>query len=232
MRILGIIPARGGSKGIPGKNIKLLGNKPLLSYTWESACESNLLTRTVLSTEDDRIIKVAQELGIEVPFKRPISLAKDNTTTLAVIVHLLKHFTKKNEIYDAVCILQPTAPFRRKNLIDKAISKFVNLDVDSLITVREVPARFNPHWVFKAEYGRLKTATGDRKIIPRRQDLPKAFHRDGAIYLTKTEVILNEASLYGKQIGYIDTSNDPYVNLDMPGDWEKAERMLEKIRRL
>lgn len=232
MRILGVIPARGGSKGIPGKNIKLLGGKPLLSYTWNSASESKLLTRTILSTEDDKIIEVAQSLNIEVPIKRPSRLAKDNTPTLFVIIHLLKYLKKKNKFYDAVCLLQPTAPFRRENLIDEAISKFLETGVDSLVSVREIPHQFNPHWVFEEKDGILKIATGEEKIVSRRQDLPIAYHRDGAIYITKTEVILNEGSLYGKKIGYIDTSNDPHINLDTPKDWQEAENMLRKIEGL
>lgn len=229
MRILGVIPARGGSKGIPGKNIRLLGGKPLLSYTWKSASESQLLTRTILSTEDDKIIEVAQSLTIEIPINRPEKLARDNTPTLAVIVDLLESLKKKNETYDAVCILQPTAPFRRKNLIDEAILKFLDSGADSLVSVRELPHQFNPHWVFEAKDELLKIATGEEEIVSRRQDLPKAYHRDGAIYLTKTEVLLNENSLYGKKIGYIDTSNDPYVNLDTPKDWLKAENILQNI---
>ena len=95
-----------------------------------------------------------------------------------------------NVYFDAVCLLQPTTPFRRKGLIDEAIKKFESGSFDSLVSVREVPHEFNPHWVFEEKDGKLKIATGEKQIISRRQELPKAYHRDGAIYLTKTEVIL------------------------------------------
>lgn len=225
MKTLGIIPARGGSKGIPGKNIKSLAGKPLLAYTAESAKAAKLLDRVILSSDDPEIIEVAKELGIEIPFIRPGKLATDSTGSLAVIQHALRELRSRGEEFDAVCLLQPTTPFRRAELIDEAIEKFKKGNYDSLISVRQVPADFNPHWIFEEEGGQLKIATGKKKIIPRRQELPKAYHRDGAIYLTKTSVILEQNSLYGEKIGFIDTTGDPYVNVDVPADWEEAEKL-------
>lgn len=228
MKTLGLIPARGGSKGIPGKNIKLLHGKPLLQYTFESARNSKLLSRVILSSDDPEIIAVAEGLGLEVPFQRPAALAADATSSLTVIKHALQFFAEKGENFDAVCLLQPTTPFRRNGLIDEAIDRFIAGGFDSLISVREVPAEFNPHWTFEEDKsGSLKLATGEKQIISRRQDLPKAYHRDGAIYLTKTEVILEQYSLYGDKIGFIDTTEDPYVNIDTIQDWEEAERLVE-----
>lgn len=226
MKILGLIPARGGSKGIPGKNIKSLGGKPLLQYTFEAAKESKLLAGVILSSDNPEIITVAEKLGLEVPFIRPLDLAADDTSSLEVLNHALNYFAQKGEKFDAVCLLQPTTPFRRKGLIDDAIQKFSSGNFDSLVSVREVPAEFNPHWVFEEKEGQLKIATGETEIIIRRQELPKAYHRDGAIYITKTQVLLEQNSLYGKNIGFIDTTGDPYVNIDTLQDWEKAERIL------
>lgn len=226
MTILGLIPARGGSKGIPGKNIKPLRGKPLLQYSIEAAKRSQLLSRIVLSSDDERIMTTAKKLGLEVPFQRPAELAGDSTGSLAVLQHAVQVFANEGEKFEAVCLLQPTSPFRRDGLIDEAIEKFSQGGFDSLISVREVPSDFNPHWVFEAENGSLKIATGEDQIIPRRQDLPKAYHRDGAIYLVRTEVLMNQHSLYGKNIGFIDTTGDPYVNLDTPEDWEEAEKIL------
>lgn len=186
-----------------------------------------MLSRVILSSDDPEIIKVAERLGLEVPFLRPMDLAQDDTSSLAVVQHALEHFSQKGEEFDAVCLLQPTTPFRRKGLIDEAIEKFNSGNFDSLISVREVPAEFNPHWVFEEKEGQLKIATGEAEIITRRQELPKAYHRDGAIYLTKTEVLLEQNSLYGNKIGFIDTTGDPYVNIDTPEDWEKAELLVE-----
>lgn len=226
MKILGIIPARGGSKGIPGKNIKLLGGKPLLAYTAESAKASKLLDRVILHTDDPDIIAKGKNCELEIPFIRPEFLAGDTTTSLEVVEHALKFFKDEGEDYDAVCLLQPTTPFRKAGLIDEAIEKFIDGNFDSLISVRQVPSEFNPHWIFEEKNGRLRLATGESEIIPRRQELPKAYHRDGAIYITKTSVILEQNSLYGKNIGFIDTTGSLYVNIDTPEDWEKAEKML------
>ena len=227
MKIFGFIPARGGSKGIPGKNIKSLHGKPLLQYTFEAAKASRLLSRVILSSDDPEIIKSAEDLGLEVPFWRPEEFSRDDTPSLEVVKHALEFFAAKNEVFDAVCLLQPTTPFRRPGLIDEAIEKFVSVKFDSLLTVREVPVEYNPHWTFEEKKGRLKISTGEEKIISRRQHLPKAYHRDGAIYLTRTEVIVNQNSLYGKKTGFIDTTGDPYVNIDSPEDWEEAERLVE-----
>ncbi|MEP6260326.1 MAG: acylneuraminate cytidylyltransferase family protein [Gillisia sp.] len=226
MKILGLIPARGGSKGIPGKNIKLLGGKSLLAYTVVSAKAAKLLHRVILSSDDEKIIVVARELGIDVPFVRPAELAGDAAGSLEVIQHAVKFLKRQGEEFDAVCLLQPTTPFRSGGLIDEAIEKFQSGDYDSVISVREVPEEFNPHWVFEVKEGSLTIATGEKEIIKRRQDLPKAYHRDGAIYITKTSVLVEHNSLYGEKIGFIDTTNDPYVNIDTPEDWERAHRLI------
>ena len=229
MKILGIIPARGGSKGIPKKNIKPLGGKPLLDYTAKAALVSNLLSRVILSSDDNEIIEVAKNIGLEVPFIRPESLSQDETPTLSVIKHALEFFKAKNEFFDAICLLQVTSPFREENLIDNSIQKFETENLDSLISVREVPTDFNPHWIFEINSNNhLKIATGDEKIISRRQELPRAYHRDGAIYITKTDVILDQNSLYGNSIGYIESKNEFYVNIDTPNDWLIAEEIIKK----
>ncbi|HKL35120.1 MAG TPA: acylneuraminate cytidylyltransferase family protein [Salegentibacter sp.] len=227
MRILGLIPARGGSKGIPGKNIKPLRGKPLLQYTFEAAKNSKLLNNVILSSEDEAIIEIAKQLELEVPFKRPINLAEDSSSSLEVVQHALNYYLKQGINFDAVCLLQPTTPFRKDGFIDECILKFKDGNFDSLVSVREVPKEYNPHWVFEENQGALKIATGEKEIISRRQDLPKAYHRDGAVYLTKTEVLLNENSLFGKNIGFIDTTNSPYANIDTQEDWKKAEEVLE-----
>lgn len=228
MRILGLITARGGSKGIPGKNIKLLGGVPLIDYTIASAKESAYISKIVLSSDDEKIIEAARKKDVEIPFIRPAELAADDSSSIAVIQHALKFHQAKNENFDAVCLLQPTTPFRRTGLIDEAISKFISGKYDSVISVREIPADFNPHWAFEEEGGSLKISTGESTPITRRQELPKAYHRDGAIYITGTKQILNENSLLGKNIGFIETTADEYVNIDTMTDWGRAEELLNK----
>jgi len=230
MKVLGIIPARGGSKGIPGKNIKLLAGKPLLQYTFEAAKNSKLLNKVILSSDDEDIIQIARQLELEVPFKRPAHLAEDYSSSLAVVQHALNYYLEQGIQFDAVCLLQVTTPFRKPRLIDESILKFKDGNFDSLVSAREVPAEYNPHWVFEENNGTLKIATGEKEIISRRQDLPKAYNRDGAIYITKTEVLLNQNCLFGEKIGFVDTSGFPYVNIDVPEDWRKAEELLRELR--
>src|SRR5690606_16539362 len=121
---LGLIPARGGSKGIPKKNIKLLNGRPLLEYTFNTAKSAKKLSRVILSSEDPEIMELANKIGLEVLFTRPQELARDTTSSLEVIRHCLEFFEAQGEIFDAICLLQPTTPFREKNLIDSAITKF------------------------------------------------------------------------------------------------------------
>ena len=195
MKILAIIPVRGGSKGIPGKNIKLLGGKPLLAYTSELALQSKYLTEVIVSTEDEPIGEVAKSLGVQVPFMRPMALAQDDTPTIDVLIHALEWYKNQTIFFDAVCLLQVTSPIRTLEFLDKAIEKFMASDCDSLVSVQKVPHEYNPHWTFEVnEEGNLKIATGEAEIIPRRQELPTAYHRDGSIYITKTDVLLKEHS--------------------------------------
>ena len=229
MRILGLIPARGGSKGIPYKNIKLLNGKPLIQYTIETAKQSSMLANVILSSEDATIIDVSRRLGLEAPFTRPQELAADTTPTLPVIQHALQFYLEQGVAYDAVCLLQTTYPFRPAGFVDRAIQTFIHHGADSLISVLEIPPAYNPHWAFEATpEGALRIATGEKTIIPRRQDLPKAYHRDGSIYLTRSEVILEHNSLYGDSIAYIESPKALYVNIDNMADWETAERIAKE----
>lgn len=231
MKILAIIPARGGSKGVPGKNIKLLNGKPLLAYTTEIAMQSNYLTEVMVSTEDEQIKNVAERLGMKVPFMRPLALAQDKTPTIDVLIHALEWYEKQNIFFESVCLLQATSPFRTVEFLDKAIAKFIESDSDSLVSVQKVPHEYNPHWTFEVnEDGNLKIATGETKIISNRQDLPMAYHRDGSIYITKTKVILEQNSLYGRSTTFIESDPELYVNIDTMDDWEKAEKMLQNKR--
>ena len=233
MRVLAIIPARGGSKGVPGKNIKLLSGKPLIEYTTQVALQSKLLTKVLVSSDDDKIIEVAKNTGVEVPFKRPSNLSEDATPTLPVIKHALAYYKNIGEEFDAICLLQVTSPFRTVDFLDNALQKFINEGADSLISVQKVPHEYNPHWTFELnEEGNLKIATGEDIIISRRQDLPTTYHRDGSIYITKTSIIEKENSLYGSIISYVESPKEFYVNIDTMEDWRKAELVLKKINNL
>ena len=228
MKVLGLIPARGGSKGVPKKNIKLLGDIPLIAYTISSAQNSTLLSKCILSSEDTEIITTAKKYNIDTPIIRPLELATDETKSIDVVLYTLEELEKRGEFYDAVCLLQPTSPFRDKDLIDNCIKKFIEHDYDALITVEKVPDEYNPHWLFEeTESGYLKLATNDEKIISRRQDLPKAYKRDGSVYLTKTSILKSMHSFYGKNLGYIEVPIGQ-INIDNIVDWNKAESFIKE----
>jgi N-acylneuraminate cytidylyltransferase len=232
MKILGIISARGGSKGVPEKNIKFLGTKPLIAYTIENALQSELLTKVIVSTDNEAIATISKRYGAEIPFIRPIMLATDSASSIDVVKHAIVFFENKNEFFDAICLLQPTTPFREMGMIDNAIKTFVDSNCDGLVSVLPVPHEYNPHWVFEAnKFGQLKIATGDKEIIKRRQDLPKSFFRDGAIYLSKIETIKN-GSFFGNNLGFVESNPDFYVNIDTMKDWELAKKKLAKIQKL
>lgn len=229
MKILAIIPARGGSKGVPSKNSKLLGDKPLIAYSIEQAKASKAFIKIIVSTDDEAIAQIALDYGAEVPFVRPSELANDTASSIAVVQHTVDFLASKNEFFDAICLLQPTSPFREKGFINKAISIFATSNSDALVSVLPVPHEYNPHWVFEANTnGILKIATGEKEIIKRRQELPNAFFRDGAIYLTKMESI-KKGTFYGEKLSYIESNPDLYANIDTMDDWEKAEQKLPTI---
>lgn len=228
MRVLGIVTARGGSKGVPGKNIRALGGKPLLAWTAEAARGAQRLARTILSTDDPAIAQVARESGLEVPYMRPPELATDSAPTLPVLQHALAHVEDAGEHFDAICLLQPTNPFRSSELIDACIDRLEASGADSVVTVLRVPAEYNPHWVYFADAtGDLRLATGDREPIPRRQALPPAFHREGSVYVTRRDV-LAAGSLYGSRLIGVEVSHDDHVNIDTLDDWARAEAMLAR----
>lgn len=231
MKIIGIIPARAGSKGIPNKNIKILNGKPLLQYTSDVALKTKLLDKLIISTDSKKIADTALMLGLEVPFLRPISLSQSSTPTLPVIKHALNHFIKQNIYFDAVCLLQVTSPTRTLNFLEECIKKFINSKCDSLISVKKVPDHYNPHWCFEPnDSDFLKIATGEKKIISRRQDLPESYFRDGSVYLTKSKIILEKDSLFGESIAYNVNPESININIDTLKDWELAQRYFSNER--
>jgi len=235
-KILGVITARGGSKGIPGKNIKELGGKPLIAYTIEAAHASGVFDRVIVSTDDEKIAEIAKAYGCEVPFMRPAELAADNTPHISVLQHavsLLKE--KENYIPDYVMILQPTAPLRTSMHIKEAVDLLQASGSDSVVSVSEVPGHHHPQWQFTIdENSRMGIFTGEpfSDIVRRRQDLSKTYTRDGAIYCFKTELLDGEnPNFYGDHVtAYVMKSEDS-VNIDTVEDWHKAENLLQKKNR-
>jgi CMP-N,N'-diacetyllegionaminic acid synthase len=227
MRTLAVVPARGGSKGVPRKNIKLLAGKPLLQYTAEAALGSRRLTKVILSTEDEEIAQVGRDCGLQVPFIRPSELAKDDTPTLPVVQHAVRTLEAQGEVFDAICILQPTNPLRTAADIDGCIELLARTTADSVVSVLAVPHEHNPHWVyFCDENNELHLSTGEATPIPRRQELPPAYHRDGSVYLMRRDTLIEKNSLYGSRLlGYL-VARERSVNVDTHEDFQWAETML------
>jgi CMP-N,N'-diacetyllegionaminic acid synthase len=228
LKLLALIPARGGSKGVPGKNIRLLGGKPLIWYSFEAARISGLFSEIVLTTDDPKIAQVGHEIGCMVPFIRPSGLASDSARTIDVVNHALSFLEIMGQVYEGVVLLQPTSPFRKNNLIGEAIDKLEKNKADSVVSVRKVPHHYNPHWVFEESSDHLlRIATGDSQLISRRQDLPDAYYRDGQIYITRTEIIKNCNSFIGDRLTFLlNEGPGPAINIDTEADWQAAEQYL------
>ena len=231
MKTLGLVPARGGSKGIPRKNLRTLAGRPLLEYTARAALAAASLSRVVLSTEDEAIADAGRALGLSVPFLRPPELAEDETPTLPVVQHALRWLERHGESYDAVCLLQPTSPFRTSRTIDGCVALLERSGADAVVSVVPVPPEHNPHWVyFRSADGLLRLATGEASPIPRRQALPAAWCRDGAVYVTRAEVVRG-GSLYGDRVAGWVSEEEDVVNLDEMDDWKRAEAIAAERAR-
>ncbi len=235
MKVLGIITARGGSKGVPGKNLKLLAGKPLLAYTAEAARASRSLDQVILSTEDEAIAAAGRGLGCEVPFLRPAELSRDDTPHLPVIQHATA-WMRDHAHYapDAVVVLQPTSPLRTAADIDAAIALLESSGADSVLSVSEVPAHSHPSRTLRLDAaGRaVLFATGEpvRKRINRRQDLPEAWVMNGAIYACRTETLsAEEPSLYGDRVVAYRMPVERSISIDDMNDWAEAEHALQHL---
>jgi CMP-N,N'-diacetyllegionaminic acid synthase len=227
MRVLGLVPARGGSRGVPRKNIRLLGGKPLLWYTAQAARQAQRLTRIVLSTDDEEIAEIGRRAGLEVPFLRPQDLAQDDTPMLPVVRHALEFVEAGGEPYDAVCLLQPTNPLREPQDIDGCIQLLWETRADAVITTLPVPYEYNPHWVYFTEPdGRLRLSTGEAAPVPARQGLPPAVHREGSVYVSRRANIVEHGTLYGSHLVGYPIHPSRSINIDGPDDWALAERLV------
>lgn len=194
-----IIPARGGSKGVPGKNIRELNGKPLIAWTIEEAKKSKFADRIILSSDDAEIIQVAKEYDCEVPFIRPKELARDETPGISTVLHAIEQCTG----YAYVVLLQPTSPLRTVEDIDGCIQFFLDSKAEACVTVKEVEE--SPYWMYsKNEEGHLINLIQQDSLITRRQDLPKVYSLNGAVYVASIDFLSKNKSFLTKEtIGYV-----------------------------
>lgn len=227
VRVLGVIPARGGSKGIPHKNLRLVAGRPLLAYTAGAARDSRRLSRTIVSTDDEAIAAAARALGLEVPFMRPAELAADEAPMLPVLQHAVAEMTAAGFAPDAVVLLQPTSPLRRAAHIDDAVALLESTGADSVVTVVAVPHQYSPASVMRLEDGRLHPFL-DGPTAARRQDKPTVFARNGPAVLVARTATLDRGSLYGDDCRGLVMRADESLDVDSVDDLVLAEFFLRQ----
>jgi N-acylneuraminate cytidylyltransferase len=234
LNILAIIPARGGSKGLPGKNIRPLLNHPLIAYSILAAQQSSLITRTIVTTDDDAIAAVAKQYGAEVPFKRPAEFAQDLTTDFETFTHAL-NWLKENENYvpDYVVQLRPTSPVRMVGMIDECIEKMLqNMEADSLRVITPSPITPYKMWTVENEHTPMQPLMPspgiDEFYNQPRQILPKTYWQIGALDVIKTTVITQQKRMSGNLILPHIIDNIFAVDIDDISSFDKAAEVITK----
>jgi CMP-N,N'-diacetyllegionaminic acid synthase len=225
MKPVVLIPARGGSKGVPGKNIRMLGKKPLLHYTIDAARRVAEDRFIYVSSDDPEIIRCAEASGLKVPFVRPAELATDDAGTFGVIMHLLEFVRKNGYEPDTVILLQPTSPFRTGVHIKEALELYED-GVDMVVSVKETHA--NPYFVLFEENEEGFLEKSKTAGFTRRQDCPKVWEYNGAIYIIRVESLLRQQSLqFGKTVKYVMDDFSSH-DIDTPFDWLVAESIYRE----
>ena len=222
--IVGIIPARGGSKSVPGKNVRTLRGKPLIYYSIREAQRSSYLNRFVVSTEDKEIARIARGYGVEV-IERPYELAQDDIPSLLVYQHVIRYLEEVENFYpDIIVALQPTCPLRRAEDMDEAIKKFLEIGCDSVVSVCEI--EHPPEWMYTLEGDRLKTVIKGGEKVTRRQDAAKVYRLNGAVYVTRRDVIMKENRVLGKNTRAYVMPPDRSIDIDTELDFKIAELLM------
>ena len=229
MNVLGIVPARGGSRTIPRKNLVEVGGRPLLAWTAEAARGSATLSRIVLTTDDEDIAAAGRRLGLEVPFLRPAALATDDAAMVPVLRHVLDVLRERERYMpDAVALLQPTSPLRTAAHIDRAVRLLADTGADSVVSVVEVPHQFSPMSVLRLDGDRLRPFAGGA-TLSRRQDKPVLYARNGpAVLVARTRVVVEQDSLYGDDSRALVMTAEESVDIDGPWDLELADWLLRR----
>jgi len=226
MKVLYLIPARGGSKGVPGKNVKPLAGKPLITYAIDAARGAGASDEDIcVSTDDAEIARVVEEYGLAIPFMRPDSLAQDNSGTYEVIIHALDHYATQGIDYDVVVLLQPTSPMRTSQHVAEALALY-DAKCDMVVSVTE--ARSNPYYVMfhEDESGYLRSLMNAR--FARRQDCLTVWEYNGAVYVMNvTSLREKHLSQFDRRIKYVMSARDS-VDIDTPDDWEYAQFLMTK----
>ena len=226
--MIAIIPARGGSKGLPNKNIKLLAGIPLICHSIKTALASNLIDRVIVSTEDNEIASIAKDCGAEVPFMRPANLATDTSKVIDTYLHVVDMIAKENSkpIKSFVALL-PTAPLRTNENIDEAIKIFNDKNADSVVSVVEAPVPLQWH-MYINDQEILKNYLPEFNVLKNRQEDKETFVPNGAIYIFRTEVLRSTRQYYTKKTYPYVMPRERSADIDDLLDFEWAEYLLDK----
>lgn len=226
-KVLGIVPARAGSKGVPRKNIKPLGSGlTFLDYAARAARSSGVLDRVILSTDSPEIADVGRRAGLEVPFMRPGALAQDDTPMLAVVQHAVGELEAGGWFADLIVLLQPTSPKRRPEHIRDAVQMLRGTSADSIVSVVQLPLDSSPDYVMRIENGVLRPFLPDGGRITRRQDARPAYRREGTVYAFRRSTLERFGDIYGDDCRPLILDASESLSIDSPADWEEAERVL------
>lgn len=222
-KVLAVIPARGGSKGLPGKNIKVLGGKPLIAWTIDAALDTNFIDKIIVSTDCQNIVKVAKNFGAEVPFIRPDELSSDTATTSDVISHAINSMKEK---YDILILLQPTSPFRTAKDIENAFEIYKSTITSSVASV--YCADKSPYWYFtRDEIGTISSVLKMEGQFSRRQELPVTYLLNGAIYIVDMKKFLSyEKFIFDDSLSYV-MSKESSIDIDNLMDFRLAELIVK-----
>lgn len=229
IRVLGVIPARGGSKGIQRKNLRLLAGKPLIAYILEAALQAETLDRVIVSTEDEEIATVARGYGAEVPFLRPEDLARDEISLVPVVRHALEYLDKQGWRADVVVSLQPTSPLTGREDIDNAVNKLIKTGCDSVVSIRQINQP-HPYWAMKLHEDRLFPLYAEGFRFLQRQDLPSLYALTGAIYVRKKELIEKWSGrdfALGEDVRAIIMDKEKSIDINSPLDFLVAEAIFK-----
>lgn len=227
--MLAIIPARGGSKGLPGKNVRLLAGKPLIAYTIQSALESREVSRVVVSTDSEEIAGIAREYGADIPFMRPAELASDNASAMDTYIYTVDRISNENNTpISEFVVLQPTSPLRMPENIDDAIELFYAKKADSVISMTE---EFHPPvWAKRMDSeGRLTNYFDQPDTLANRQVLPTAYMPNGSIYVFRAEILKEKRNYYTENTYAYLMPKLRSVDIDDIYDFEFAEYLIRKL---
>jgi CMP-N-acetylneuraminic acid synthetase len=228
MNVLGIVPARGGSKGVPGKNLRPLAGQSLLAYTADAARRSGVIDRIVLSTDSEEIAAEGRRVGLDVPFLRPAALAADDTPMLPVLQHTIEALGASGWAPDLVALLQPTSPLRRPEHIRDAVNLLRESKADSVVTVVEVPRHLSPDYVMRIDQGKLRPFLPRGAYITRRQDARPSYSREGTVYAIWPATVERFENIYGEDCRPLLIDQSESLSIDTAADWDTAERLLAR----